>query len=395
MSGLPHQSNWPRVKFGDVVQLSKARSSNPLADGYDRYVGLEHIEPEDLRIRRWGNVADGVTFTSIFKPGQVLFGKRRAYQRKVAVAEFSGVCSGDIYVLESKDPHTLLPALLPFICQTESFFQHAVGTSAGSLSPRTNWSSLAGFEFSLPPVEEQRGIVDLLLVSAQLKDSYKRLEIQCKLTYRAAIDDLMREALGNKCYTSYADATLPLTLAGKLTDCKHLTPNCADNGIAMVAPGNIKWGPLDLSRCKTVEASECERLMDHVSVSVGDLVMGRNQNFGVASYVTDLTPFVLGQDTVLIQSGKMPSHYLYMSLRSTFVQQQISRLSIGTTFKRINLENIRQIRIPKATPELLCKAKSIWINFEENILTVNRRSSAAHLHCSKIVNSVIYGGVQE
>lgn len=79
------------------------------------------------------HIADGVTFTNVFKPGQVLFGKRRAYQRKVAVADFSGVCSGDIYVLEPKGD-ALLPELLPFICQTDAFFDHAVGTSAGSLS---------------------------------------------------------------------------------------------------------------------------------------------------------------------------------------------------------------------------------------------------------------------
>jgi type I restriction enzyme S subunit len=154
---------WRLVKFGDVVRLSKARSQDPLADGIERYVGLEHLEPGDLRIRNWGNVADGVTFTSVFQPGQVLFGKRRAYQRKVAVADFSGVCSGDIYVLETKDAQVLLPELLPFICQTEAFFDHAVGTSAGSLSPRTNWTSLAEFEFLLPPIEEQQRLIRLLL----------------------------------------------------------------------------------------------------------------------------------------------------------------------------------------------------------------------------------------
>lgn len=147
------------VKFGDVVRLSKARCQDPLTEGYDRYVGLEHLEPGDLRIRSWGNVADGVTFTSVFKPGQVLFGKRRAYQRKVAVSDFAGVCSGDIYVLESTDANVLLPELLPFICQTDAFFDHAVGTSAGSLSPRTNWESLADFEFVLPPMEEQQRMV--------------------------------------------------------------------------------------------------------------------------------------------------------------------------------------------------------------------------------------------
>jgi len=157
---------WRPVKFGDVVQLSKARSQDPLADGIERYVGLENLEPGDLRIRSWGNVADGVTFTSVFNPGQVLFGKRRAYQRKVAVADFSGVCSGDIYVLETKDPKVLLPDLLPFICHTDDFFDHAVGTSAGSLSPRTNWTSLADFEFVLPPPDAQVQICERL-ASAQ------------------------------------------------------------------------------------------------------------------------------------------------------------------------------------------------------------------------------------
>ena len=169
------RADWRRVKFGDVVRLSKDRSQDPLTDGFERYVGLEHLEPGDLRIRTWGNVADGVTFTSVFKPGQVLFGKRRAYQRKVAAADFSGVCSGDIYVLESQDANVLMPELLPFVCQTDAFFDHAVGTSAGSLSPRTNWSSLADFEFVLPPVDEQQLILGLLTAHQECVDSYRAL----------------------------------------------------------------------------------------------------------------------------------------------------------------------------------------------------------------------------
>ncbi|MEZ5617720.1 MAG: restriction endonuclease subunit S [Rhodocyclaceae bacterium] len=153
---------WRRVKFGDVVRLSKARCADPLAEGIERYVGLEHLEPGDLRIRSWGKCGRRRDSNSLFKPGQVLFGKRRAYQRKVAIADFTGVCSGDIYALESKDAGALLPELLPFICQTDTF-EHAVGTSAGKcLSPRTNWTSLAQFEFALPPVEDQHSAVTLL-----------------------------------------------------------------------------------------------------------------------------------------------------------------------------------------------------------------------------------------
>ncbi len=97
------------TRFADVVALCTSRTADPLAAGIERFVGLEHIEPENLHIRSWGNVADGTTFTNTFKRGQVLFGKRRAYQRKVAVADFDGVCSNDIYVFESKDPNVLLP----------------------------------------------------------------------------------------------------------------------------------------------------------------------------------------------------------------------------------------------------------------------------------------------
>jgi len=149
------------VSLGDVAQLSKVRSRDAVA----RYVGLEHLSPGDLKIRTWGDVADGTTFTNRFAPGQVLFGKRRPYQRKVAVADFDGVCSGDIYVIESKGD-LLLPALLPFILQSDTFIEHAVRTSAGSLSPRTNWKSLAEFKLDIPPRGQQERAAELLLAAS-------------------------------------------------------------------------------------------------------------------------------------------------------------------------------------------------------------------------------------
>src|SRR3954465_7863155 len=97
-SSAPLKKGWTSVIFGGLVQLVRARSADPERDGFERYVGLEHIDPGDLTIRRWGLVSEGTTFTSVFRAGQVLFGKRRAYQRKMAVADFDGVCSGDIYV---------------------------------------------------------------------------------------------------------------------------------------------------------------------------------------------------------------------------------------------------------------------------------------------------------
>ena len=186
------KTGWARVAFGEVVNLSKARSKDPESGGYERVVGLEHIDPGDLRIRRWADISNGTTFTSVFRSGQVLFGKRRAYQRKVAVAEFTGVCSGDIYVLEPSG-NALMPELLPFICQTDAFFEHAVRTSAGSLSPRTNWKSLSSFEFLLPPIQEQARLLEVLLAVKKLVENLVDTERGAENTYEAWIADEMRD----------------------------------------------------------------------------------------------------------------------------------------------------------------------------------------------------------
>lgn len=168
------REGWERMRFGDVVDSVNETERDPAEAGIERFIGLEHLEPGSLHIRSWGNVADGTTFTRRCRPGQTLFGKRRTYQRKVAVAEFDAVVSGDIYVLAPKNDR-LVPDLLPFLCTSERFFQYAVETSAGSLSPRTNWTHLAKFEFDLPPLEQQRRIAELLWAVDEVECCYNAL----------------------------------------------------------------------------------------------------------------------------------------------------------------------------------------------------------------------------
>lgn len=258
---------WRRVKFGDVVRLSKARSQDPLADGIERYVGLEHLEPGDLRIRSWGSVADGVTFTSVFQPGQVLFGKRRAYQRKVAVADFSGVCSGDIYVLETKDAQALLPELLPFICQTDAFFDHAVGTSAGSLSPRTNWTSLADFEFALPPIEEQAELVEVL------RATEATIEAE---TNAAEIGRVARSALVEDALAANFAPEVAKPLGTYLTDLSYGSSSRSsyeEKGYPILRIPNVLRGRVDYSDLQHIELNGTE--YERLALRKGDVLLVR------------------------------------------------------------------------------------------------------------------------
>ena len=172
MSAQSLKPGWKMVKFGEVVKNANLVERDPEANGVERIVGLEHIDPENLHVRRWNAVADGSSFTRKFVPGQTLFGKRRAYQRKVAYAEFEGICSGDILTFEPKNRKVLLPELLPFICQSDTFFDHALDTSAGSLSPRTSWTALKDFEFPLPPLDEQKRIAEILWAADAAIEKY-------------------------------------------------------------------------------------------------------------------------------------------------------------------------------------------------------------------------------
>ena len=149
------KSTWKRVSFGDAVNNVNETVRDADAAGIHRIIGMEHLDPGELKVQRWGAIEDGTTFTRRVRPGQTLFGKRRAYQRKVAYAGFDALCSGDIYTFEAGESQ-LLARFLPFLVQSNEFFDHALDTSAGSLSPRTNWRDLSNYEFPLPGLDEQK-----------------------------------------------------------------------------------------------------------------------------------------------------------------------------------------------------------------------------------------------
>lgn len=165
---------WPRVKFGEVVRQVKSKV-NPETSGLERYVAGEHMDTDDLRIRRWGEVGDGYlgpAFHMHFKPGQVLYGSRRTYLRKVAVADFEGICANTTFVIESTDTTKLLPEFLPFVMQTDTFHEHSKRESKGSVNPYVNFSDLAWYEFPLPPLNEQARLAALLGALRDVVDRY-------------------------------------------------------------------------------------------------------------------------------------------------------------------------------------------------------------------------------
>ncbi len=175
--------------FGEIAECDKKYPEHEKE--VERFVGLENIEPENFQLQGFGLVANGTTFSKRFAKGDVLFGKRRAYLKKVAIADYDGICSGDILVIRAK-AKKMLQGLLPYYISADAFINHAVSTSAGSLSPRTKWKDLADLEVSIPDLKTQEKILNVL---QQLYNTVNQLKRQ-RATLKLLKQKLLNEILG-------------------------------------------------------------------------------------------------------------------------------------------------------------------------------------------------------
>jgi type I restriction enzyme S subunit len=355
------RTGWMRVRFGEVVENCN-ETCNPGEAGLERFVAMEHLEPGSLHIRSWGNVADGTTFTRRCRPGQVLFGKRRAYQRKVAVAEFEAVVSGDIYVLAPKDDR-LLAELLPFLCLSERFFQHAVGTSAGSLSPRTNWSSLASFEFDLPPLDQQRRIAEILWAvdevtkrSRELLDSVKVYE-DAFVRGRMGIKPAVIESLSKR-QKHEAEGWLVTTgqdlldrgILIVLKDGNHgeqypRSSEFSKIGTPYVAASNITDdGKIDFDSCPKLTDIVKARLRIPPARG-GDVLLTHNATVGRVAIIPDSQAEVVASTTTTYyrpNPERLSNLYLAAYLRTHLFQSQLHRVMKQSTRDQVNPLNLRK-----------------------------------------------------
>jgi type I restriction enzyme M protein len=158
-SWLKHQE-WKRLAFGAFADSMNERVE-PGDAAEEIYVGLDDLDSNSLHIRRWGKGSDVIGTKLRFRKGDIIFGRRRAYQRKLAVAEMGGICSAHAMVVRAK-PNVVLPEFLPFLMTSDRFMNRAVEISVGSLSPTINWTTLKLEEFDLPPLDQQRCIAEVL-----------------------------------------------------------------------------------------------------------------------------------------------------------------------------------------------------------------------------------------
>ena len=262
-----------KVKFGDIVKdvkINVDRDNNP----YEFYVAGDHMDSEDLNIHRRGRFATddvGPAFTRMFKKGQVLYGSRRTYLKKVAVADFDGICANTTFVFESKDPTVFEQQLLPFLMLSERFTNWSITHSKGSTNPYVLFSDLASYEFDLPSLAEQKVLAEKLWAAYEVKQSYLKMieatEEMVKSQFIEMFKDDEMVPLEDFCNIEKGSTitrndvipgTIPVVAGGQEPSCYHNVSNREAGMITISASGayagfvNYWTIPIFASDCNTI-----------------------------------------------------------------------------------------------------------------------------------------------
>lgn len=336
-----YPKGWRVVKFGDVVTCVNRTTRDPITEGLNRVVGLDHMDSESLPLRRWDlleDLPDGTSFTRTFQAGQVLFGKRRAYQRKVSVPEFDGICSGDILVFTVASPK-MLQRFLPYIVQSNGFFEHALGTSAGSLSPRTKWQELAKYQFALPPIDEQRRIAIELGTVGDLKT---QLEIGLQSF----------SALRESVFAHLPKQAAETPLGELLHRCEYgvsIAPQL-EGDVPILRMNNIEGGELNLDDLRWVNRTAA---IDPYLVRTGDILFNRTnslEHVGKVALVEDLPESMVFASYLLrlqVRTDLVLPEYVAGFLQSQTGRRRISAfITLGVSQANVNATNLKKVLVP-------------------------------------------------
>ena len=324
---------WNSWRFDQIAINVNERIDDPSKSGVEYYVGLEHLDPDSLKIRRWGKPEDVEATKLCFKKGDIIFARRRAYQRKLGVAEFDGICSAHAMVLRPRTD-VVLPEFLPFFMQSDLFMNRAVEISVGSLSPTINWKTMAVQQFALPPLEEQQHIVSRLLALEE--------QIEALLSLRTFHARLIE---------SHTDSFLARWNSRQVTTVDNLVTSAPRNGLSPKVNADENGYPtLSISAVRE-GAIVTEGNTKYANVSESDVQQFLLQKRDVLVVRGNGNKLLTGKCGIV---GNVPLHCFYPDL---LIRLRFDEKTIRTDFA------VLQWNSPSIHNKLISRAKStngIW-----------------------------------
>ena len=328
-------------KFSEIA-FNSTEKKKPVDEDKYTYLGLEHLDSDSIYVTRYGADVAPKGDKLIMKKGDVLFGKRRAYQKKVAIAPFDGIFSAHGMVLRPKED-VIDKDFFPMFIKSDYFLDAAIKISVGSLSPTINWRDLKELKFELPSLEEQRKLAEVLWAIYDMNDKYKKLILATDELVKSQFIEMFdrpeyERVKFKKISTLFAD--------GDWIEIKDQS----NDGIRLVQTGNIGNGYyIDKEAHSRYVSEETFLRLNCTEILPGDILISRLPDpVGRGCILPDgIGKAITAVDCTIVRLMDMVEpEYLIGFTQTDLYRSQIESAKTGTTRKRISRKNLEKVLIP-------------------------------------------------
>ena len=334
----------------DQIAINSTEKKKPVEEDRFTYLGLEHLDSGSLKVTRFGADVAPIGEKLIMRKGDVLFGKRRAYQKKVAIAPFDGIFSAHGMVLRPKED-VVDKDFFPLFISSDYFLDAAIKISVGSLSPTINWRDLKELEFELPDLETQKRLASVLWAMNETMDSYKELISATDELVKSQFMEQFKELIEQPEACSKIEDICTVFADGDWIESKDQS----DEGIRLIQTGNIgKARYLDKGERARFITEDTFNRLNCTEVKANDILISRLPDpVGRACIIPDgLGKCITAVDCTIVrlESRVMPEYFIAYTL-SPFYMMQVAARETGSTRKRISRKNLGKLTIPVPTIE--------------------------------------------
>lgn len=314
------------------------------------YIGGEHFESNELEITKKGIIKDnlgvlGFKFHFAFQDRDVIFMARNPHLRKAGMVHFAGLCSDASYILRSKDENVLSQEYLAVLLQSDHFWNYCESHKVGSVNFANNWTSIANYEFDLPPIERQREVAAKVWAAYEVKESYKNLLAQTDKLLHAQFEKMF----GDETNTPHEKLE---KLCNTFIDGDWIeSKDQSTEGVRLIQTGNVGNGEyLDkLDKAHYITESTFDRL-HCTEIFAGDILISRLPDpIGRACILPDgLGKAITAVDCTIIRlkEERILPKFFIAATNSTAYQDKVRSFITGTTRARISRGNLATIEIP-------------------------------------------------
>lgn len=382
------------IKFGEIAQQCK-ESVDRENNSFDKYVEGGHMDSNNLRISRWGTFGDqyvGPAFHRIFRKGQILYGSRRTYLKKIAIADFDGITANTTFVIEPKINEKFYAPLLPFIMLSDSFTSYSVGKSKGSTNPYINWKDLCDFEIILPSIDRQKTVYKILSKSQEVVfrggEVGAALEKASEIIVEGKISELDAVEL------SFEE----LLKAGDIIDIQDgnhgndhpKASEYVEVGIPFVMASDLKNGVIDPDGCKKLPKKRTDSLRIGFSLP-GDVLLSHKGTVGLVALAPEVKDYLMLTPQVtyyrLSPNGRVKPKYLEIIFKSSGFQKNLKALAAQSTRAYIGINAQKKIKVKVPSKEAQDEVILLW----EALQAVKKKNTESKNMALSVAENIING----